>query len=97
MLPKMVFDFVDGGADKEATLKRNILGFHEITFRPNPLVDVSNLSLSCKVYAEDLTFPVLPGPAGLARLVRREGELAAARAAERAGTIFVALTREHTP
>jgi L-lactate dehydrogenase (cytochrome) len=84
-----VFDFVDGGADAEVTLRRNLTAFERISLRPRVLVDVSLRDLSTTVTGEQLSLPVILGPAGLQGLVHRAGEPAAARAAAAARTIYV--------
>jgi L-lactate dehydrogenase (cytochrome) len=84
----MIREFVDGGADRETTLRANQAAFDAIRLRPKVLVDVSNRDQSVDVFGARLRLPVGLAPAGLARLVDREGELAAARAAGAAGAIF---------
>jgi isopentenyl diphosphate isomerase/L-lactate dehydrogenase-like FMN-dependent dehydrogenase len=86
----MVADFVDGGADTEWTTKANVASFDNVTLHPRQLVDVSQRDHSVSVLGDTLALPVLLGPAGLARLVHPEGELAAARAAASGGTVFAA-------
>ena len=87
-LPKGVFEFVDGGAGGEVTLRANRAAFERARFDPRWLVDVSQREIATTVLGERVAMPVLLAPAGLARLVHPEGELAAARAAGAAGTIF---------
>lgn len=91
-LPKQVFDFVDGGAEDEVTLTANRSAFRRISFRPRHLVDVSRRDISTTVLGQRVALPVLLAPAGLAKLVHREGELAAARAAGDEGTVFALST-----
>jgi isopentenyl diphosphate isomerase/L-lactate dehydrogenase-like FMN-dependent dehydrogenase len=87
-LPKMVYDFVAGGAEDEVTLRRNRLAFEELAFRPRVLRDVGTRRLATTVLGQDVSLPVLFGPAGLQGLLHRRGELAAAKAASDAGTIY---------
>ena len=87
-LPRAVFEFVDGGAGGEVTLRENRAAFERTRFDPRWLTDVSQREIATTVLGERVALPVLLAPAGLARLVHREGELAAARAAGAAGTIF---------
>jgi L-lactate dehydrogenase (cytochrome) len=89
-IPRMIADFVDGGADGEWTVGSNRRGFDRVTFRPRQLVDVSQRDLGVSVFGRDVALPLVLAPAGLARLVHPEGELAAARAAAEAGTMFSA-------
>jgi isopentenyl diphosphate isomerase/L-lactate dehydrogenase-like FMN-dependent dehydrogenase len=91
-VPKMVFDYVEGGAGTEGTLRSNVEAFDWVNFRPRAFVDVDQVDTTAFVSGERLTLPVVLGPAGLVRLVRKEGELAAAKAAGRAGTVFVTST-----
>lgn len=87
-LPRPVFDFIDGGAEDERTLRANSSGFGRLTFRPRALVGVSSRSQRTTVLGQDVPSPLLLAPCGLARLAHPGGELAAARAAARYGTIF---------
>ncbi|GAA1866382.1 alpha-hydroxy acid oxidase [Pseudonocardia ailaonensis] len=88
-LPRMVFDFVDGGAEDEVTLADNAAAFRRLSFRQRVLVDVSTRPQAVTVLGRELALPVVLGPTGLVRMVRHEGELAAARAAAAAGTVSV--------
>lgn len=88
-LPRMVFDFVDGGAEDESTVIENRRAFADIAFRPRVLIDVSTRPQGVRVLGQDLAMPVILGPTGLARMVDPAGETAAAVAAERFGTVSV--------
>ena len=88
-LPRMVFDFVDGGAEDEATVRENRRAFTDVAFRPRVLVDVSARPQRVRVLGQDLALPVILGPTGLARMVDPAGETAAAVAAEKFGTVSV--------
>lgn len=88
-LPRMVFDFVDGGAEDEVTLRENERAFGRVAFRPRVMVDVSSRPQAVTVLGRRLGLPVILGPTGLMRMVSHEGELAAAAAAERFGTVSV--------
>ena len=91
-LPRIVSDFVAGGADSETTLQRNLSAFGQINLEPRYLRDVSDRSITTDVLGQPVQVPVMLSPAGLAGLVHRDGELAAAKAAENAGTVFVVST-----
>lgn len=91
-LPRVVFDYVDGGADDEITLRENCRVFQDVTFRPRQAVTVPGCDLRTRVLGWDLAFPALLAPVGYLRLLHPEGELAAARAADAAGTAFVQST-----
>tara|TARA_B110000116_G_scaffold86536_1_gene75235 strand:- start:6107 stop:7309 length:1203 start_codon:yes stop_codon:yes gene_type:complete len=91
-LPRIVSDFVAGGSDSEITVQKNLSAFRQIEWAPSFLKDVSDRSVTTDVFGQPLQIPVMLSPAGLASLVHRDGELAAARAAESAGTVFVVST-----
>jgi L-lactate dehydrogenase (cytochrome)/(S)-mandelate dehydrogenase len=87
-LPRPVFDFADGGAETEQTLRRNESAFADVAFLPRPLNGVSDRDLAIDLFGKRLTLPVIIGPTGLSGLFWPGGELAAARAAAAAGTAF---------
>lgn len=91
-LPKVVFEYLDGGAEGEVTLAENCRAFQEITFRPRMAVAVPTTDLQTRVVGLDLSFPVLLAPVGYSRLMHPEGEVAAARAAGKAGTAYILST-----
>ena len=88
VLPPPVFDFADGGAEKECTLRRNEAAFDEVELLPRPLSGASERDLSVSLFGKELSLPVMIGPAGLAGLFWPDGERCLARAAGRAGTGF---------
>jgi isopentenyl diphosphate isomerase/L-lactate dehydrogenase-like FMN-dependent dehydrogenase len=96
-VPRMVFDFVDGGADGEITLRANRDALDRVRFEPRFLRDVSGRDVSTTVLGQRVEVPFLLAPAGLATVVHPEGELAAARASGRAGTVFVVSTASGHP
>lgn len=87
-LPRAVFDAIDGGAGEEITLRANTAKFDEIWFRPRSLVDVSTRDLSTTVFGRRISMPLMLAPCGFARVANSQAELAVARAAGEAGTIF---------
>jgi L-lactate dehydrogenase (cytochrome) len=91
-LPRVVFDYLDGGSDDEVTLRRNCEAFGAIGFRPRHAVDVSKVNLRTTVLGFDLSFPAILAPVGYSRLMHREGELAAAAAAGENGTAYILST-----
>lgn len=91
-LPRMVFDFIDGGADDERTLRANEDAFARRTFAPQLGVDVRAPRTAIELFGEPLTMPLLLAPTGLPGLAHPHAELAAARAARGAGIIFTAST-----
>lgn len=91
-LPKVVFDYLDGGAEGEVTLRENCRVFEDVTFRPRHAVAAPSCDLRTRVLGFDLSLPVLLAPVGYSRLMHAEGEVAAARAAGVAGTAYILST-----
>ena len=87
-LPKPVFDFTDGAAENETTLRRNEAAFDDIALLPHPLTGSASRDLSVTLFGRRLALPVVLGPTGLAGLMCPDGEGAAARAATAAGTAY---------
>ena len=87
-LPQAIFDFVDGGAEEERTLRRNEAAFGELELLPRPLDGTRVRDQSVSLFGKRLALPVLVGPTGLSGLLWPDGELATARAAARAGTVY---------
>jgi isopentenyl diphosphate isomerase/L-lactate dehydrogenase-like FMN-dependent dehydrogenase len=91
-VPKAVFDYLDGGAEGEVTLRENCRAFEDVTFRPRHAVALPNCELSTRVLGFDLSLPFLLAPVGYSRLMHPDGEVAAARAAGAAGTAYILST-----
>jgi isopentenyl diphosphate isomerase/L-lactate dehydrogenase-like FMN-dependent dehydrogenase len=91
-LPRVVFDYLEGGAEGETTLRANRRAFEEVTFRPRHAVGASAGDSRTRVLTSDLSFPAVLAPVGYSRLMHPDGEVAAARAAGEAGTIYVLST-----
>lgn len=91
-LPRVVFDYLDGGAEGEATLRANREAFEALTFRPRHAVTIPSPNLGVRVLGTELPFPVLLAPVGYSRLMHPGGEVAAARVAGRTGTIYILST-----
>jgi L-lactate dehydrogenase (cytochrome) len=88
-LPRAIFDFVDGGAGNEHTLRANEKAFDRYAFRPRVLTDVAEMDLGVSVLGKRCELPLFLGPSGVQRLVSKDGELDAARAAAKANSIYV--------
>lgn len=88
-LPRMVYDYYAGGADDEVTLRLNRSAYESLLLRPRVLVDVSRIDTSLELLGHRLPFPVLLAPTAFQRLAHPDGELATARAARAAGTLFM--------
>jgi L-lactate dehydrogenase (cytochrome) len=91
-LPAAVFDYLDGGAEGEVTLRENCRAFDALTFRPRNAIAVPNCDLRTKVLGSDLSFPALLAPVGYSRMMHPDGEVAAARGAGAAGTAYILST-----
>src|SRR5208283_1704416 len=91
-LPQSVFDYLDGGAEGEVTLRENCRVFNDVTFRPRHAVSLSSCSLRTRVLGFDLALPFLLAPIGYSRLMHPGGEVAAARVAGNAGTAYILST-----
>src|SRR5213076_2820951 len=91
-LPKVVFDYIDGGADAEWTLRENSRVFEDALFRPRSAVATKHCELRTTVLGESIDLPFLLAPVGSSRLFYPRGEEVAARAAGEAGTIYTLST-----
>lgn len=87
-LPRQFFDYLDGGAYAESTMRDNIEDLQRIRLRQRVLRDVSRIDLCTNILGQPLAMPVVLGPVGLAGLFARRGEVQAARAAQQAGVAF---------
>lgn len=87
-LPSPIFNYIDGGADDEVTLRRNTDAFNAVDLVPNVLRGVENVDLSVTVMGQKLALPVYLSPTALQRLFHHQGERATAAAAEKFGTMF---------
>jgi isopentenyl diphosphate isomerase/L-lactate dehydrogenase-like FMN-dependent dehydrogenase len=95
-LPRVVFDYIDGGADAEVTLRENCRVFESVTFRPRCAVANSAINVRTTVLGTTLELPFLLAPVGSSRLFFPRGESVAARAAGEAGTGYVLSTLSGT-
>jgi L-lactate dehydrogenase (cytochrome) len=87
-LPSPILGYLEGGADDEYTLGRNTAAYGEHELLPRFLVDVSAVDTRTTVLGTKVEFPVLLSPTGMSRLFHPEAELAVARAAAKAGTLY---------
>uniref|UniRef100_A0ACD5YWW4 Uncharacterized protein n=1 Tax=Avena sativa TaxID=4498 RepID=A0ACD5YWW4_AVESA len=88
-LPKMHYDYINGGAEDEHTLRDNIAAYGRIQLRPRVLVDVSNINMSTSLLGYDMPSPIIVAPTGSHKLANPEGEVATARAAASCNSIMV--------
>ena len=87
-LPGPIFNYIDGGADDEATLRRNTAAFDGWDLVPNVLRGVGAVDLSVQVMGQTLALPFYCSPTALQRLFHHQGERAVAAAAAKYGTMF---------
>ena len=87
-LPQPIFDFIDGAAEDEHTLRQNESAFDDWAILPRPLNGAGTRDLSTELLGHQLRSPILIGPTGLAGLFWPQGEVAAARAAAQRGTVY---------
>ncbi|SNZ19041.1 alpha-hydroxy acid oxidase [Cohaesibacter gelatinilyticus] len=87
-LPGPIFNYIDGGADDETTLRQNTSSFDHCDLLPSVLTGVSDVDMSVTVMGQKLDMPVYCSPTALQRLFHHKGERAVAAAAEKYGTMF---------
>ena len=86
-LPRLLFEYIDGGALTESAKRRNADDFAGIHLRQRVLTGVEQVSLKTEVLGTELSMPVVLAPIGMSGMFSRRGEVAGARAARAAGTI----------
>ena len=87
-MPSPIFNYIDGGADDEWTLQRNTTAFDDYELLPRYLKNVENIDLKTTVLGQQLELPIFLAPTGMSRLFHHDREMAAARAAQRYGTLY---------
>lgn len=87
-LPRAVFEFIDGGAQDEITLRANQDDFSALRLMPRMLTDIGQRDQSIELFGQRYASPLVLAPAGLAGIVARKGELQAVRAASRANVPY---------
>jgi L-lactate dehydrogenase (cytochrome) len=96
-LPRAVFDYVDGGAEAEVTLRENSRAFENIVLRPRSAVATPACDLTTTVLGTTLSLPFILAPIGSSRMFYPRGEEVAAHEAGRAGTAYVLSTLSGCP
>jgi isopentenyl diphosphate isomerase/L-lactate dehydrogenase-like FMN-dependent dehydrogenase len=91
-LPRMAFDYIDGGADREWTLRENCRAYEQVLFRPRSAVATTSCNLGTTVLGLPIDIPFLLAPVGSSRMFYPRGEERAASAAGGAGTIYTLST-----
>ena len=87
-LPSPIFNYIDGGADDEITLKRNSEAFEDCDLVPNILNNVGEPDLSTTIFGKKIDMPIFLSPTAMQRLYHYDGDKASARAAEKFGTFY---------
>ena len=96
LIPRPVFDYVDGGADEEVSLRANTRAFRQYRFQPRALVNVSEPDTSTAFLGSVKPLPLVLAPTGYTRMMHPAGEIAAARAAQRHGLPYTLSTMATT-
>ena len=87
-LPRPVFDYMDGGADDELSLRRNSSAFADYEIIPDVLTDVSRVATETTLFGERVASPLMISPTGLNRMFHADAELAVARATAKHGLLY---------
>ena len=87
-LPRPIFDYIDGGADDEISLRRNVSAFADYDLVPDVLNDVSEIRTETRIFGQSSRWPLMLSPTGLTRMFHGQAELAVARAAARHGLLY---------
>lgn len=90
--PRGVFDYIDGGAEDERTMRANVDAYSDYSFRPRVLRDVSDVDPSTVILGQAAPLPLILAPTGFTRIADPAGELAVARSAARAGLPYTLST-----
>ena len=95
-MPRVVFDYIDGGADAEVTLRENVRAFDDVLLRPRNACAIPSIDLRTTVLGTEFSLPFLLAPVGSTRMFHPRGEVLAARAAGNAGTGYILSTLSGT-
>src|SRR5262249_18380907 len=90
--PRMVFDYVDGAAEAERSMRESVAAFDRVRFRPRVLRDVANPTIGRELFGRPIAMPLVRGPTGFTRMMHQEGERAVAAAAARADVPYTLST-----
>ena len=91
-VPKAVFDYIDGGADGELTLRENCRAYEDILFHPRQAIAFGKCDLSTRVLGNEIALPFMLAPVGYSRMMHPGGEVVAAQAAGEFGTGYILST-----
>ncbi len=95
-LPRPVFEYIDGGADGEVTLRENVRAYEDISFHPKSAVETPAVDLATTVLGTNISMPVILAPVGSSRMFWPRGEAVAAGVAGETGTIYCLSTLSGT-
>lgn len=87
-LPRLLFDYIDGGAYDEVSIRRNREDLANLALRQRTMTDISALSMRTELFGRTLSMPLALAPVGFSGMYARRGEVQAARAAHAAGVPF---------
>jgi 4-hydroxymandelate oxidase len=93
---KPVLDYFEGGALDEITLRANTAGWERLKLHYRVLAGVGDRDLSTTVLGQQISMPIVVAPTAFQRLACEEGEIATARAAKKAGTLFILSSLSNT-
>jgi len=96
LIPRPVFDYVDGGADEEVSLAANVRAFRRWRFQPRAMAAVTGVETSSQVLDRKLPLPLVLAPTGYTRMMHPAGEIGAARSAQRHGLPYTLSTMATT-
>jgi L-lactate dehydrogenase (cytochrome) len=96
LIPRPVFDYVDGGADEELSMAANVRAFRKWRFQPRAMAEVSTVDTAARVLDRELPLPLVLAPTGYTRMMHPAGEIGAARAAQRHGLPYTLSTMSTT-
>jgi L-lactate dehydrogenase (cytochrome) len=95
-LPGPIFDFLEGGADDEWTVRQNLKAFKRYPLSTRTLVDISAINPATHILGQEIAWPVMVAPTGASQLFHLDAEPAVARAAAEAGTLYTLSTMSNT-
>ncbi|MFY9929640.1 MAG: alpha-hydroxy acid oxidase [Streptosporangiaceae bacterium] len=96
LIPRPVFDYVDGAADEEVSMRANLRAFRRYRFQPRAIAEVTSVDTSARLLDRDLPLPLVLAPTGYTRMMHPDGEAGAARAAQRHGLPYTLSTMSTT-
>jgi L-lactate dehydrogenase (cytochrome) len=96
LIPRPVFDYVDGAADEEVSMRANVRAFRRRRFQPRAVSGLTSVDTSARLLGQDLPLPLVLAPTGYTRMMHPDGESGAARAAQRHGLPYTLSTMATT-